>query len=64
MAHIRKHIDGLRQRQKIVIEILSCYLRSGRHHLGDARRDDSRTPQRSIARAVSLVIMPVASVPA
>jgi cardiolipin synthase len=64
MASIRKHIDYLRQRKKTVIvslvlifEVLGIL--SAMHAVMNVR-----TPQGSIAWAVSLVIMPVAAVPA
>jgi len=64
MAHIRKHINILRQRKKTVIvslvlvfEVLGIL--SAMHAVMNVR-----TPQGSIAWAVSLVIVPVVSVPA
>src|SRR5210317_1043641 len=64
MAHIRKHINILRQRKKTVIvslvlifEVLGIL--SAMHAVMNVR-----TPQGSIAWTVSLVIMPVVSVPA
>ena len=64
MARIRKHIDNLRQRKKTVIvslvlifEVLGIL--SAMHAVMNVR-----TPQGSIAWTVSLVIMPVVSVPA
>jgi cardiolipin synthase len=64
MASIRKHVDNLRQRKKTVIvsvvlifEVLGIL--SAMHAVMNVR-----TPQGSIAWAVSLVIVPVVSVPA
>lgn len=64
MARFRKHIDRLRQRKKTVIvslvlifEVLGIL--SAMHAVMNVR-----TPQGSIAWAISLVIVPVASVPA
>ena len=64
MAHFRKHINNLRQRKKTVIvslvlifEVLGIL--SAMHAVMNVR-----TPQGSIAWAVSLVILPVVSVPA
>ena len=64
MANIRKHIHTLKQRKKTVIvslvlifEVLGIF--SAMHAVMNVR-----TPQGSIAWAVSLVIVPVVSVPA
>ena len=64
MTRIRKHIDRLRQRKKTVIvslvlifEVLGIL--SAMHAVMNVR-----TPQGSIAWAISLVIVPVVSVPA
>jgi len=64
MSNIRKHINNLRQRKKTVIvslvlifEVLGIL--SAMHAVMNVR-----TPQGSIAWAVSLVIVPVVSVPA
>jgi cardiolipin synthase len=64
MANIRKHIHKLKQRKKTVIVSLVLILEvlgilSAMHAVMNVR-----TPQGSIAWAVSLVIVPVVSVPA
>ena len=64
MARIRKHIDRLKQRKKTVIVILVLIFEvlgilSAMHAVMNVR-----TPQGSIAWAMSLVIVPVVSVPA
>ncbi len=64
MTGIRKHVDNLRQRKKtVIVSVLLIFevlgILSAVHAVMNVR-----TPQGSIAWAVSLVIMPVVGVPA